>query len=104
MAANLIDEFCEFCPYYYETLNYILDNDINNEFDDIINENLSIPLLTQSSNNTSATFNVIDKYYKQRTLCFKWIVDMKKYSKLKFKNKKFYYQFKNKYLQQVICY
>src|SRR3989338_3022042 len=40
MAANLIDEFCEFCPYYYETLNYILDNDINNELDDIINENL----------------------------------------------------------------
>src|SRR3989338_1809724 len=59
MTTNLIDEFCEFCPNYHETLDYIVDNDINIELDSIINENLSRSLITDKLVTYSIKYGIL---------------------------------------------
>ncbi|ARF10034.1 hypothetical protein Indivirus_9_11 [Indivirus ILV1] len=85
--------------FLYEKLNIEYDYDILYRFNitldsnEMISTKLLIPLNSSSVEGKMLNLIQSDKFSKNRNLCISYLIDMKKYSRLSFKNKKFYYKY-----------
>ena len=93
----------EIVKYLYEHLNIEYDHNIILGFDTQLKSNIhqntlinAQPILTGSSND-KLRIEVIDKFTKNRKICIKYLIDMKKYSKFRCSKCVFYYKFDVKY-------
>ncbi len=87
--------------FLYEELYIEYDHDILFGFDvtlnsrDILPTSLEIGVEYNSNGNTRLNLTTWDKFTRNRNICINYLIDMKKYSKMRYKNKKFYYKFIN---------
>ncbi len=85
--------------FLYEELNIEYDHDILFGFDMTLDSSkmLSTALETGvesgSSGNTKLNLTTWDQFSRNRNICINYLIDMKKRSKMRSKNKRFYYKF-----------
>ncbi|MCJ7636416.1 MAG: hypothetical protein MUO21_02910 [Nitrososphaeraceae archaeon] len=98
----------EIVRFLYEQINVEYDHNVILGFDTTLNSSTettnsmvtSQPITTGSSNN-KLTIQVLDKFSKNRNICINYLIRMKRYSKQRCSNKKFYYRFNRKYIDLI---
>ena len=94
----------EIVRFLYERMQIEYDYDIITNYNSVLKSNEPSPtdiVAMTGSGNTSCNIQVWDKFTKNRNRCLAYLIDMKKYSKRRCNNKKFYYRFNPKYLSVV---
>jgi hypothetical protein len=94
----------EIVRYLYEQQNIEYDHDLILGFNTTLKSDVSTnqstinqPVTTGSSND-SLKLQIIDKFSRNRNICIKYLIDMKRYSSHRCNNKRFYYRFNPKYI------
>lgn len=93
----------EIVRFLYEKIGVEYDHDFILGFDTVVKSNINMPTnaipISTDSTNTKMTIQIQDKFSEGRNKCINYLINMKKYSKNRYENKKFYYQFNKKYAE-----